>query len=162
MKLGSTSSKIDGLEGQTSTTPPISKGVFSFNSRNIIREMTFKNCWGEHQVIDARFCDNDLITNPEYLTKWVKDLVQTINMVAFGEPFVVHFGKNDPKLAGWTVVQLIETSNIVAHFNDLDGSACIDVFSCAPFSEKVVKEQIKKWFGDKVVLDSKKITRLPN
>lgn len=48
-------------------------------------------------------------------------LVKDIDMVPYGGPQVVHFGSGNK--AGYTLVQLIETSNITAHFveetNDL-------------------------------------------
>jgi S-adenosylmethionine/arginine decarboxylase-like enzyme len=104
--------------------------------------------FGKHVVIDVKDVTalSLVLVSEDYLKDWVKDLVQKIDMVAYGEPQVVHFGKQDPKLAGWTVVQLIETSNIVAHFNDLDDSACIDVFSCKDFKESDVEAQLKDWF----------------
>jgi len=116
--------------------------------------------FGEHLVIDIENCQKDTYTNPEYLSKWVKSLVDEIEMVAYGEPNIVHFGKHDPSLAGWTVVQLIETSNIVAHFNDFDGTACIDVFSCKPFDPIKVFEHLHKWFKCNIV-NTLMIERLP-
>lgn len=116
--------------------------------------------FGEHLVIDIENCQKNTYTNPEYLSEWVKDLVKKIEMVAYGEPNIVHFGKHDPQLAGWTVVQLIETSNIVAHFNDSDGSACIDVFSCKPFDPIVVFEHLVEWFKCNIV-NTCMIERLP-
>jgi S-adenosylmethionine/arginine decarboxylase-like enzyme len=83
------------------------------------------------------------------LAKWVSDLVKEIDMVAYGDPQIIHFGKNDPKLAGWTVLQFIETSNITAHFCDAEGDAYIDVFSCKYFDKDVVERHFKKWFSPK-------------
>lgn len=116
--------------------------------------------FGEHLIIDVENCVKNTYTNPEYLKSWVKSLVKEIEMVPYGEPNVVHFGKHDPNLAGWTVVQLIETSNIVAHFNDIDGSACIDVFSCKPFDPMKVFEHLNKWFKCDIV-QTKMVERLP-
>ena len=70
------------------------------------------NHWGYHTLLDCGGCDLQAITNPKVLTAWVKELVDRIEMVPYGEPQVIHFGKNEYHLAGWTVIQLIETSNI--------------------------------------------------
>lgn len=102
--------------------------------------------WGHHLTIDAGGCSNGLITDPDYLEGWVKDLVEKIGMVAYGEPQIVHFGKNEPHLSGWTVIQLIETSNIVAHFCDNTDQAYIDVFSCKPFPVDMACQHILDWF----------------
>jgi S-adenosylmethionine decarboxylase len=103
-------------------------------------------CWGHQLLLDVDGCRNDLITDPTYLNTWVKDLVQKIDMVAYGEPQVVHFGEGEPHLSGWTVIQLIETSNIVAHFCDNSDQAYIDVFSCKPFDLDAACGQVLKWF----------------
>jgi S-adenosylmethionine/arginine decarboxylase-like enzyme len=53
-------------------------------------------------------------------------------MKRFGECRVVHFGKED-RVAGYSMVQLIETSLISGHFSDMTGVASIDIFSCRPY-----------------------------
>jgi S-adenosylmethionine/arginine decarboxylase-like enzyme len=120
-----------------------------------------ENCFGIHYTIDVRDCDENAIKDPDLLETWVKQLVKDIDMIAYGEPQIVHFAKHDIRLSGWTVVQLIETSNIIAHFNDYDSSGCIDVFSCKEFLLDDVEKNLKKFFNcklDKVT----KIVRLEN
>lgn len=103
--------------------------------------------WGFHLMLDCSNCKNEAITNPETLKAWVQELVQEIQMVAYGEPQIVHFGENDPKLTGWTVLQLIETSNIMAHFNDFTNEAYIDVFSCREFDRELAIGVVRKYFS---------------
>lgn len=103
--------------------------------------------WGFHAVIDARGCDIRAVTNPEKIAEFAKELVKRIDMVPYGEPQVVHFAKHDPEKAGWTLIQLIETSNITAHFLDHNGDAYIDVFSCKPYDIVVVKQVIEEFFN---------------
>lgn len=103
--------------------------------------------WGKHLIIDARHCDVDKATDKEYITLWVKTLVAAINMKAHGEPQVVHFANHNIDLAGYTVVQLIETSSITAHFCDKAGDAYIDIFSCQDFDVDTVKEVIQTFFN---------------
>ena len=47
---------------------------------------------------------------------------------------------------GWTVVQLIETSNICGHFVDENGDFYLDVFSCKDFNENIVTDYIQQCF----------------
>lgn len=89
--------------------------------------------WGYSTLLDCGGCDLEAITNPDTLKAWVKELVNRIDMVPYGEPQIIHFGKNEYHLAGWTVIQLIETSNIIAHFNDNTGEGYIDIFSCKSY-----------------------------
>jgi S-adenosylmethionine/arginine decarboxylase-like enzyme len=54
-------------------------------------------------------------------------------------------------------VQLIETSNITAHFVEENNSMYLDVFSCKDFDPQVVEEAVKeffdaKYFNRKVIL----------
>ena len=103
--------------------------------------------WGYHLILDCAGCDQKAITNPEMLRDRVKDLVNEIDMVAFGEPQVLHFGHNERHLEGWTVIQLIETSNIIAHFNDHTQEGYIDIFSCKTFNDNDAVAQVEKYFN---------------
>lgn len=107
--------------------------------------------WGYHLILDVHGCDPEKSQDQEYLTAWVKDLVKTIEMIPYGEPQVLHFGKDDPKLAGWTALQLIETSNIVAHFCDDTGDLYLDVFSCKWYDKQDVVNHVKQWFAPKCI-----------
>jgi len=100
--------------------------------------------WGFSLLLNASGCDHDALTSSEIITKFVKQLVEEIDMVAYGEPQIVNFGTGNK--AGYTLVQLIETSNICAHFvNSLD-EIYLDVFSCKPFSQEHVIEVFKEYF----------------
>jgi len=65
-------------------------------------------------------------------------------MKAYGEPQVIHFGEDD-KL-GYTLVQLIETSNICAQFSEETGNFYLDVFSCKPYSQEEVLNTVNQFF----------------
>lgn len=108
--------------------------------------MNGSHFWGYHLLLNVAGCNKEDITNPDHLRSWVKALVNDIDMVAYGEPQVVHFGHNEEHLAGWTVIQLIETSNIIAHFCDNTQEGYIDVFSCKPFDIDVAIDNINDWF----------------
>jgi len=103
--------------------------------------------WGYHLVIDASGCDHDAITSGDQIRAFCKELVRRIDMVAYGEPLVEHFATHDPEKAGYSLVQLIETSNICAHFVDKDNTMYLDVFSCKPFETEVVKQTVADFFG---------------
>lgn len=65
-------------------------------------------------------------------------------MVAYGKPLVVKFGSGNK--AGYTLVQLIETSNICAHFVEETDDMYLDVFSCKPFNPSDVEAVVKRYF----------------
>ena len=105
------------------------------------------NHWGYHTLLDCGGCDKAAITDPKILESWVKTLVKRIDMVPYGEPQIVHFGTGEYHLAGWTVIQLIETSNIIAHFNDNTCEGYIDIFSCKEYDIDDAIEVVKEYFN---------------
>lgn len=102
--------------------------------------------WGKHMVLDAKGCQVDRARDPEYIRHFVQELVRQIEMVPFGEPQVVHFADNTEK-AGFTAIQLIETSNIMAHFLDHNGDLYLDVFSCKDFENQRVTDCLQSFFS---------------
>lgn len=103
--------------------------------------------WGYHLILDCAGCDHSQITNGENIKIFTKELVKRIDMVAYGEPIVEHFATHDPQKAGYSMVQLIETSNICAHFVDRDNTMYLDVFSCKPFNNDIVISTVKEFFS---------------
>lgn len=100
--------------------------------------------WGKHFIADCALC-NQYIEDPEMIKEFAQTLVQKIDMKAYGEPQIVKFGSGDKE--GYTLIQLIETSNITAHFCDSTQEAYIDVFSCKDFDPQVVEEVIRDYFN---------------
>lgn len=103
--------------------------------------------WGYHLMLDCKGCNHDLITSGDNIRTFTKELVKRIDMVAYGEPIIEHFATHDPEKAGYSMVQLIETSNISAHFVDRDNTCYIDVFSCKPYDNDTVVNTVKEFFG---------------
>lgn len=101
--------------------------------------------WGYSIGMDLKSCDPTVIRSKEKIQDYVIQLCKIIDMKRYGDCQIVHFG--DGNKEGFTMVQLIETSNIVAHFaNDIQ-SAFIDIFSCKEFSFSEVTEFTMKFFG---------------
>jgi S-adenosylmethionine/arginine decarboxylase-like enzyme len=99
--------------------------------------------WGFHLIIDAAGCSS--VEDAEKIKAFAKDLVKRIDMTAYGEPQLVHFGSGH--LEGYTLVQLIETSNIIGHFCDEDGSCFLDVFSCKTFDPRDAVKCFDEYFA---------------
>lgn len=101
--------------------------------------------WGKELILDCSSCDVDLVTSKANIEAFAISLVDRINMIRHGGPQVVHFGEDNKQ--GYTLVQLITTSNIVAHFCDDSGDGYINVFSCAEFEIETVLDVIKQFFA---------------
>jgi S-adenosylmethionine/arginine decarboxylase-like enzyme len=93
-----------------------------------------RKSWGYHLLVNAAGCDHEAICSKERIREFAKRLVKGIDMVAYGEPQIVRFGTSVQK--GYTLVQLIETSNITAHFSEDSDEVYLDVFSCKTFNPK--------------------------
>ncbi|MGN7439248.1 MAG: S-adenosylmethionine decarboxylase [Alcanivorax sp.] len=107
--------------------------------------------WGQHLILDFNGCPRDLLASKENILNWTKDLVEAIDMVAYGEPIVEHFATHSHEAAGYTMLQMIETSNIAAHFAENIGQVYIDIFSCKTFDVEKALDVCKKYFAPETV-----------
>ena len=92
--------------------------------------------WGWHLVLNLYECDPDLIRSYEVIEQFVADLCELIDMQRIGEPIIVEFG-DDPKIAGYSMLQLIETSSLAGHFANKSKAAYLDIFSCKEFDPQI-------------------------
>ena len=106
--------------------------------------------WGFLTSLDVYDCNPETIRNADEIKRYVVELCELIEMKRFGECQVVHFGE-DERVAGFSMVQLIETSLISGHFANLTNAAYIDVFSCKPYDPDKVAEFTQKFFQGKSV-----------
>jgi S-adenosylmethionine/arginine decarboxylase-like enzyme len=101
--------------------------------------------WGLLTSLDLYDCNPETIRDADKIKKYVVDLCRLIDMKRFGECQVVHFGEED-RVAGYSMIQLIETSLISGHFANLTNSAYIDIFSCKVYDPDTVAEFTQKFF----------------
>jgi S-adenosylmethionine decarboxylase len=107
--------------------------------------------WGQHLILALAGCPRDRLTDADNLRKWVKDLVESIKMKAYGEPQLEHFATHSYDASGYTLLQLIETSNICAHFAENLGQVYIDIFSCKRFDNDLAVAVCREYFEPEVV-----------
>lgn len=101
--------------------------------------------WGISTSIDIYNCNSQTIRDANYIKLFVIDLCNLIEMKRFGETQVIHFGE-DEKVAGFSMIQLIETSLISAHFANLTNTVYLDVFSCKEYDPEIVANFSKLYF----------------
>jgi S-adenosylmethionine decarboxylase len=121
--------------------------------------------WGKHLILDAARVAPHTIRDATRIHHFSAALVKRINMVPYGPSQVVRFGSGDK--AGYTLFQLIETSNICAHFVEENNSMYLDVFSCKDFDATIVKETVEEYFNAerikfKVLTRQAPVDRLPD
>ena len=91
--------------------------------------------WGVSTSVDLYECDLDLMQNADAIREFVVILCDRIKMRRYGDTQVVFFG-DEPRVQGFSMTQLIETSLISAHFADASRAIYLDIFSCAPYDSE--------------------------
>ncbi len=104
--------------------------------------------YGKHLVLSALGCNERLLSLDD-ITTFLNSLVRRINMVAYGEPIAARFGQGIEE--GISAVQLIETSAITIHTNDLARALYLDVFSCKGYNELDVVTYVQETFAPTAV-----------
>ena len=105
--------------------------------------------YGKELILNLYDCDGECITSKERLKQYVDELCELIRMKKYGELIIERFGFGKDYSLGYSLVQLIETSSIVAHFSEKRNSAYINIFSCQDFDEEKALEFTKNFFKAK-------------
>jgi S-adenosylmethionine/arginine decarboxylase-like enzyme len=100
--------------------------------------------WGYHLVLDCAGCS--LIDDKSNIERFVADTILSIGMVVHGEPQIEYLLDGTDN-EGYSVLQMITTSNLTAHFVTKSNSAYIDVFSCKDFDANIVIEKVNEYFA---------------
>ena len=114
-------------------------------TQTIVEQAVTQSAWGIASSFDIYDCDPDAIRSSERIRQFVVELCDLIEMRRFGETTVVNFGE-DERVAGYSMVQLIETSLISAHFANLTNTVYLDVFSCKPYDPDIVRYFAEHYF----------------
>src|SRR5260370_6331818 len=101
--------------------------------------------WGIDAAVDLFGCNPQLIRDPQVIHNFTLDLCREIHMRRFGDPQIVQFG-DDPRVSGYTLIQLLETSNLAAHFIDQVDAACLNIFSCGAYTPLRAAALFQRWF----------------
>lgn len=101
--------------------------------------MEDNKAWGFHTQLDLYNCDPNLVRSEAAIKKYVDELCDLIDMKKYGDCIVVNFGEDD-RVAGFSMFQLIETSNISGHFRNENNTIYLDIFSCKYYDvQKMIK-----------------------
>ncbi len=101
--------------------------------------------WGLSTAVDLQDCRPETIRDRDHIEAYVIALCKLIGMKRYGDCQIVHFGEG--RVAGYSMIQLIETSLISGHFANDTNRAYLDIFSCKGYDPAVVEEFSRKFFG---------------
>ncbi len=116
------------------------------NDASILEHFQQVHPWGISTAIDLKQCDPSLIRREEKIRQFADELCAFINMKKFGDCVVVHFGQ-DPRVAGFSMTQLIETSLVSGHFANEANAVYIDIFSCIYYPPYATARFVQTFFG---------------
>lgn len=109
--------------------------------------------WGYHLILDCANCHLDQINNRDHIYNFIKELIKNIGMTAHGEP-QIEFLLPGTDNEGYSVLQMITTSNITIHFVNKDRSAYFDIFSCKEFDKDIATATIKTFFNPTLIKET--------
>jgi len=98
-----------------------------------------------HTSLDMYECNPEIIRNADEIKRYVIELCDLMEMRRIGECQVVHFGEEE-RVAGYSMVQLIEASLISGHFAHLTHTAYIDIFSFRPYDSERAARFSREFF----------------
>lgn len=101
--------------------------------------------WGYHLILDCKGV-NENIAEETKIRAFLRDLVKRINMKAVGAPVIKYLLEGEPN-AGYSAMQLIETSSITCHFVEPNDTMYIDVFSCKEFKPEDAEAVVNEYFA---------------
>jgi S-adenosylmethionine decarboxylase len=108
--------------------------------------------FGQELILNLYDCDLKKISDGDHIKNYVIRLCDdVIYMKRYGEALIPHFGHDNPVTSGYSLVQLIETSCVSAHFSEYKKAVYINIFSCKWFDAAKAEAFSKKWFGAKKV-----------
>jgi S-adenosylmethionine/arginine decarboxylase-like enzyme len=104
--------------------------------------------FGQELVLNLYDCDPEKISSAAEIERFVVELCDdVIHMKRYGDPLIPHFGHDNPITSGYSLVQLIETSSITAHFSEFKRSVYLNIFSCAWFDPQTTADYCARFFG---------------
>ena len=111
------------------------------------RKLGAGNLYGKQLLLTLIDCDPTVLRSKQKITRFAKAMCKVIDMKPYGKPLVPRFGFGRDFTAGYSMVQLIETSSITGHFSEAWNRVYLDIFSCKEYDEKKATNFAKKYFG---------------
>lgn len=105
--------------------------------------------YGKELVLDLYHCREEVLLSKEKIEEFLDKICSQIKMKKYGKPIIERFGLAKDFTAGYSFVQLIETSSITGHLSEFWRRAYINIFSCGDFDEEKAHQFAKKFFGAK-------------
>lgn len=100
---------------------------------------------GQHLIIDACALTNDAFASKVAITDFFGRLIDALEMKQLG-PLRI-YRVEEPSNRGYTALQVITTSHIAFHADEIGRGFYLDVFSCRPFDAGKVVDLVVGFFA---------------
>ncbi|MBZ9569453.1 S-adenosylmethionine decarboxylase [Patescibacteria group bacterium] len=114
-----------------------------------MKKVKNKRTYGKELIMDLFDCDPKIIRSKKKILEYSNRLCDLIKVKKYGKPIIERFGFGKDFTAGFSLVQLIESSSVTCHFSELWNRAFINIFSCKLFNDKKATDFTKKFFNAK-------------
>lgn len=101
--------------------------------------------YGMHVTVDGYNGDPDKLADVSLVYETLNNMPAMIGMQKVGFPHIIQFTEGD--IAGLSGFVFILESHISVHTYAKKGFLSFDAFSCKPFDEQVLYDELKKAFG---------------
>lgn len=119
---------------------------------SVVRKEQYEleKAWGLSTQIDLYDCDPERIRSRDDIEQFTHTLCKMLGVEMFGPTQIVRFG-NHPEVYGYSMVQLIQTSLVSAHFAEDTNAVYLDVFSCKYYDASEAVQYAQDFFKAKDV-----------
>ena len=104
--------------------------------------------WGLSTYIDLHNCDSTLLISVEAIREYTGKICEVIDAKPWGPCYIQNFGENSD-VFGYSMMQLVESSLVSAHFVNKTNRIFVDIFSCKYYDPGKAVEFSKKFFKAK-------------
>lgn len=107
--------------------------------------------YGKELILSLIDCHPKTIRSKKKILEYSNKICNLIKVKKYGKPIVERFALDIDHAAGYSLVQLIESSLVSGHFSEMWNKAFINIFSCKPFDDKKAAAFTKEFFNAKKI-----------
>ena len=115
------------------------------------KKLEMEKNYGKELILDLFECDPKIIRSKKKILEYSNKICNLIKMKKYGKPICERFGFGQGFTTGYSLIQLIESSSITAHFSELWNKVYINIFSCKNSDDKKATVFTKKFFKAKKI-----------
>lgn len=103
------------------------------------------NPWGLSAAVDVYDCSPEMIKDPDCIKKFVSMLAKTLGIIDQKKGPLFYYDENET-VAGFSMIEPLETIGISGHFAHEIHAAYLDIFSCNKYEPRQLAELALSYF----------------